>query len=66
MMTLRSCRLCRSLKGERWVSFNLLPYGKEIKEISIDMPINNGAYQIIAEIYANSDTVRSIRDIKIE
>jgi hypothetical protein len=30
------------------------------------MPINTGAYQIIAEIHDHSDTIRSIRDIKIE
>ena len=52
--------------SEKSVSFELLPYGKEIREISIDMPINIGAYQIIAEIQANSDTVRSIRDIRVE
>jgi len=52
--------------SEKSVSFEILAYGKEIREISIDMPINIGAYQIIAEIHANSDTVRSIRDIRIE
>ncbi len=56
----------REVISEKSVSFEILPYGKEIREISVDMPIHNGVYQIIAEINANSDTIRSIRDIRIE
>jgi beta-galactosidase len=56
----------KEIISKKSVSCHLLPYGKEIKEITIDMPINTGAYQIIAEIHDHSDTIRSIRDIKIE
>ena len=56
----------KEIISEKSVPFELKAYGKGIKEISMDMPGKAGAYQVIAEFHTNSDTIRSIRDIRIE
>jgi hypothetical protein len=61
-----SIREAEEFKSELSVHLSLAPFGKEIMDISLQTPAIAGEYQLIAEINMGSDTIRSIRDIRID
>lgn len=52
--------------SQQSISANIPPYGKEIMEVTLETPVQSGSYQVIAEIITSADTVRTIRDIRID
>jgi hypothetical protein len=48
------------------VSFTLPPFGKKIQEVALQIPAERGACQMVAELIFRTDTIRSIRDFRVE
>jgi hypothetical protein len=48
------------------VSYELKGLEKKVFSVQLDLPKNAGAYQLVAEIKYNDETVKSIRDLLIE